>query len=418
MNLQVAFPSLETLCLLQCMLEDIAIIGELRNLEILILLHPNVEQLPREIGLLTRLRILNLNNCTKLKVSPPNVLSCLIQLEELYVGNSFTQWDVEGLNNERASLAELKHLSRLTSLEVDIPDANMLPKDLLFEKLQRYKIFVGDTKHSRALKLKLNTISSRYNKGTLFPNLEVLRSGGNYKMKEIQRDQLFEECLYKLKVLHVIDYVAVSDWITFLKRLHSLEKLFVNSSSWEEIFPYKELFDMENHATILPKLRELEFYEQPMLTHLWKEDTQPSPMFHNLENLKVLICHKLKNFVPSSVSFQNLTNLEICKCHGLINLVTSSTAKSLVQLKKMSVSECERMTEAVTGEGGEASEFPSLEEVIVRQCPEMKTFSHGALGTPKLERVQATQEDEWHWKANLNTTIHWLWESKHNTTIQ
>nr|POF19093.1 hypothetical protein CFP56_49945 [Quercus suber] len=76
------------------------------------------------------------------------------------------------------------------------------------------------------------------------------------------------------------------------------------------------------------------------------------------------------------------------------------------------------MTEAVTGEGGEASEFPSLEEVIVRQCPEMKTFSHGALGTPKLERVQATQEDEWHWKANLNTTIHWLWESKHNTTIQ
>ena len=219
--------------------------------------------------------------------------------------------------------------------------------------------------------------------------------GGNHKMKEIQRDQHFEECLYKLKVLNVIDHVAVSDWITFLKRLHSLEKLFVNSSSWEEIIPYEELFDMENHATILPKLRELEFSELHMLTHLWKEDTQPSPMFHNLENLKVLICDKLKNLVPSLVSFQILTNLEICKCHGLINLVTSSTAKSLVQLKKMSVSECERMTEVVTGEGGEASEvitftqltylkldclpnlsgfcsrsysfeFPSLEEVIVR----------------------------------------------------
>ena len=79
--------------------------------------------------------------------------------------------------------------------------------------------------------------------------------GGNHKMKEIQRDQHFEECLYKLKVLNVIDHVAVSDWITFLKRLHSLEKLFVKFiSSWEEIFPYKELFDMENHATILPKL--------------------------------------------------------------------------------------------------------------------------------------------------------------------
>ena len=90
------------------MLEDIAMIGELRNLKILCVRYSNVEQLPRETGLLTRLRILNLNNCTKLKVIPPNVLSCLIQLEELYVGNSFTQWEVEGLNNERASLAELK----------------------------------------------------------------------------------------------------------------------------------------------------------------------------------------------------------------------------------------------------------------------------------------------------------------------
>ena len=267
-------------------------------------------------------------------------------------------------------------------------------------------------------------------------------------MKEIQHNQLFEECLYKLKVLHVSNYVAVSDWITLLKRLHSLEKLFVRSvSSWEEIFPYKELFDTENHATILPKLRELELSKLPMLTHLWKEETQPSPMFHNLENLKVLICDKLKNLVPSSVSFENLTNLEICKCHGLINLVTSSTAKSLVQLKKMSVSECERITEVVTGERGEASEvitftqltylkldclpklssfcsrsysfeIPSLEEVIVKQCPKMKTFSHGALGTPKLERVQATQKDEFHWKANLNTTIHWLQESKYNTTTR
>ncbi|XP_050274696.1 uncharacterized protein LOC126717238 isoform X4 [Quercus robur] len=279
--------------------------------------------------------------------------------------------------------------------------------------------------------------------GTLFPNLEVLILGGDYKMKEIQHDQLFEQCLYKLKFLHVIGHVAVSDWITFLKRLHSVEKLFVSSSSLEEIFPYKELFDMENHATILEQLQELELSKRPMLTHLWKEDTQPSPIFHNLKNLKVFLCGELKILVSSSISFNNLTNLKIWKCHGLINLVTSSTAKSLVQLKKMSVSECERITEVVLGEGGEASEvitftqltflkldclpnlssfcsgsysfeFPSLEEVIVRQCPEMKTFFLEALGTSKLEGVQATQEDEFHWKANLNTTIRWPWNRKYN----
>ena len=261
--------------------------------------------------------------------------------------------------------------------------------------------------------------------------------GGNLKMKEIQCDQLLEECFYKLKDLSIVGYLAVSDWINFLKRLHSLEKLRVKLTSREEIFSYEELFDQENNATVLAQLRELQLYELPTLTHLWKEDTQPSPILYNLENLIVSFCDKLKILVPSSISFQNLTNLEILKCHELINLVTSSTAKSLVQLKKMSVSECERITEVVVGEGGEASEvitftqliylkldslpnlasfccesysfnFPSLEEVIVRQCPEMKTFSYGALGTPKLKKVQATQEDEWHWKVDLNTTIRCL----------
>ena len=149
------------------------------------------------------------------------------------------------------------------------------------------------------------------------------------------------------------------------------------------------------------------------------------------------VCPDVSILIPSSVSFQNLTNLEILNGHGLINLVTSSIAKSLVQLKKLSVSECERMTEVVAREGGEADEvitlsqlthlqldclpnltsfcsgsysfeFPSLEEVIVRQCPKMKIFCHGVYKTPKLERVQATKEDEWHWKVDLNTTVRTL----------
>jgi hypothetical protein len=211
----------------------------------------------------------------------------------------------------------------------------------------------------------------------------------------------------------------------------------VKESSWEEIFPYEELFGQEKHARVLTKLRVLNLNELHMLTHLWKEDTQPSPIFHCLEDLYVTLCGKLKILVPASVSFQNLTNLEILKCHGLINLVTSSTAKSLVQLKKLSVSECESITEVVAGEGGEGNEvitfsqltylkldclpnltsfcsrsysfeFPSLEEVIVSKCPEMKIFCHGILSTPKLERVQATKEDEWHWKVDLNTTVRTL----------
>lgn len=219
----------------------------------------------------------------------------------------------------------------------------------------------------------------------------------------------------------------------------------MDHSYFEEIFPYEEFLDQEKHVGILAQLRVLKLGRHPKLTHLWNENAKSCPIFHNLEILGVWECGILKMLVPSSVSFQNLSELEILKCHGLISLVTSSTAKSLVQLKKMSVSECETITEIVRGDGdgdegndqviitfskltslkldclpqlskfcsgGYSLEFPSLEEVIVSQCQEMKIFSDGVFSTPKLKRVQTTKEDEGHWKDDLNTTIHWLWESK------
>nr|POE45933.1 disease resistance protein [Quercus suber] len=275
---EVAFPSLKKLFLRQCVLEDIAMIGELRNLEILSLLDSNVQQLPRETGLLTHLQILDLRNCTKLKVIPPNVLSCLIQLEELYVGDSFTQWDVEGLNNERASLAELKHLSRLTTLEVHIPDANMLPKDLLFEKLQRYKIFVGDVwdwsdcpKHSRALKLKLNS-SFHLERG-----IKMLLNGiENLCLDELKGvksviDELDTTGFQQLKHLHVQNNVEI--------------KYIINSRGMvisDVVFPVLEMLSLKNMINL------------EEICH----GQIPSASFRNLSIIKVLICDKLKILVP------------------------------------------------------------------------------------------------------------------------
>ncbi|KAG6646187.1 hypothetical protein CIPAW_08G176000 [Carya illinoinensis] len=222
-----------------------------------------------------------------------------------------------------------------------------------------------------------------------------------------------------------------------LTRLPNLLKLNVYDSVWEEIFPY-ELVDREI------RLRRLTLCRLRMLTHLWKEDsTQPCQLFHNLQYLDVSRCGKLKNLVPSSVSLRNLTGLEISHCHGLINLLTSSTAKTLVQLQRMTVIDCKRITEIVAMEDGEANVaitfnkltrltldglpnlthfcsgpysfgFPSLDEVIVRCCLEMKTFSHGVLSTPKLTAIY--DDNRWssklnlHWKDDLNTTTRCLWE--------
>ena len=85
-------------------------------------------------------------------------------------------------------------------------------------------------------------------------------------------------------------------------------------------------------------------------------------------------------------------NLEILKGHGLINLFTSSTAKSMVQLKKMSVSECERIAEIVVCKGGEASEvitFAQLTYLKLDCLPKLTSFCSGShsFKFPSLEEV-------------------------------
>ena len=57
----------------------------------------------------------------------------LSKLENLCMENSFTLWEVEGKSN--ASIAELKYLHHLTTLDIQIPDAKLLLTDVLFEKL-------------------------------------------------------------------------------------------------------------------------------------------------------------------------------------------------------------------------------------------------------------------------------------------
>ncbi|KAK2653289.1 hypothetical protein Ddye_013145 [Dipteronia dyeriana] len=104
--------NLHTPCLDRCRLEDVAIIGELKELEILNFLEYDIEQLPIEIGQLTGLS-----------------LTCL---EELYMVDSFDQWDIDGRRN--ASLVELKQLSCLTALDLQVPNARIIPKDLSFVK--------------------------------------------------------------------------------------------------------------------------------------------------------------------------------------------------------------------------------------------------------------------------------------------
>ncbi|GAY44698.1 hypothetical protein CUMW_083850 [Citrus unshiu] len=146
-------------------------------------------------------------------------------------------------------------------------------------------------------------------------------------------------------------------------------------------------------------------------------------------------CDRLVNLVPSSTSFQNLTNLVVFSCERLKIVLTSSIAKSLVRLRYMKIKSCVMITEIVLVDdvvakdevitfrelkelkllhlksltsfcsGNCAFKFPSLERLVVDDCPNMKIFSEGNLSTPKLHEVQRGSEARFACKGDLNTTI-------------
>ncbi|XP_031254310.1 uncharacterized protein LOC116112294 isoform X2 [Pistacia vera] len=133
---------------------------------------------------------------------------------------------------------------------------------------------------------------------------------------------------------------------------------------------------------------------------------------------------------PSLASFQYLKVLRVDWCYELMKLITPSMVRSLIQLKEMSIENCEMLIEIVENEGeGDATtsteivfdnlkklslrcleslicfcsgnysfNFPSLEELIIGECPDMKTFSQGILSTPKLHKVNYESRNKSKWK--------------------
>ncbi|KAF2287596.1 hypothetical protein GH714_001450 [Hevea brasiliensis] len=104
-----------------------------RKLKALHLKYIHFKSLPRSLGSLTNLRALCFFSCTlddmsiigELKQLRILSFQGLSQLEELHMG-SFNKWDEEVLSGERnASIAELECLSQLTALEIN---AKMFPK--------------------------------------------------------------------------------------------------------------------------------------------------------------------------------------------------------------------------------------------------------------------------------------------------
>ncbi|GMI79281.1 hypothetical protein HRI_001597400 [Hibiscus trionum] len=277
-----------------------------------------------------------------------------------------------------------------------------------------------------------------------FPNLEELYLFQNDSMGEIWHGALPNHYFCKLRLLSLISFpeTAVTAPCCFIQSLPNLEKLVVRKAAFKELFSCEGLRDEEKPAGTLAHLKELTLMELPKLTHLGKKQVPFAEVLYNMEILQVIQCGKLENLVPTSVSFKHLITLKVSKCHVFKNLVTFTIAKSMVQLKTMSVTDCQMIEEIIASTADEVTDvivfnrlesleldslsclsrfcsgnyalvFPTLEYVIIKQCPKMEFFTMGELSTPILHGLQSTKgKSVGRWEGNLNATIQQLFIEK------
>ncbi|KAB2010741.1 hypothetical protein ES319_D10G262500v1 [Gossypium barbadense] len=342
---------LRMLCLKECAVDDITILGELKNLEILDLSKSGIKGLPKEMAQLTQLRLLDLRWCRELKIIPPNILSGLSKLEELYMRGSFVEWEKGGIvENERknASLDELNNLPCLITLYVHILDVQMIPKHRFVETLDRFKIFVGNY---GAYNCFHNYESPKTLKLMLYTNIDL---DNGMKMLLIKTEDLSLEGLEGVK--NVLVELNNGKDLPNLKRLHVKNGRHVQYIKTNKI-GFSELCFI--------KLENL-----PQLVSFCSPDERCSIKPLLLFNKQT--CHWITN----------LRRLIIKGCGKLEHLLSPSLARSLVQLQYFQIEDCKCLrdiilTEEIEEERKDVICFPRLNSLHIVGLPNLIFFNSG-----------------------------------------
>ncbi|XP_056164571.1 uncharacterized protein LOC115681898 [Syzygium oleosum] len=362
--------NLKSLCLDFCYLEDVTVLGKLKGLQFLSFIESTIARLPKEIGELTELRFLDLTRCARLKVIEPGVLGRLVNLEELYMADSFDQWEVEDEAPRRnASLAELKNMNKLSTLHIAIPHSTYLSGDLPFVKLNKHIIQIGNVwdwsgehKESRTLKLKLepdNLLSEywvqRCLRRTQDLHLYGLQDGDN------SIPNLCIEGFKDLKHLHVqnspsLQYVVPSAEIVqctafskleslFLENLNNLEKICCDCLA-PESFSQLKIVKLDNCGEI---------------KHLFRLSMMR--VFLQLEEIELSKCHSMQQFVAYDEAdeirnaVEDDPKVKSCNLHRL-------TLRNLSEMTSF----CKTMDHPVAFFGQQVTELQNLEAITVKRC--------------------------------------------------
>ncbi|MCD7454914.1 hypothetical protein HAX54_026509 [Datura stramonium] len=484
--------NLRTLQLINLRLDDISIIGELVNLEILSIRDSQLEELPVEMGKLTKLIMLEiLNKEQGLERISAGVLSRLVRLEELHI------MGVEQCSY--STFRELESLSRLTALTLIGYFEDVIYSNLgLSSKLTWFTVSMGVTYKAISIvddyykyialevtrtaplgdwicrllrKSKRVHSSGNGSKNVLielqldeFQNVEHLQLSYCDSLTHLLKIRCQNNISFpKLESLKVISCPCLQYVFCLSLAAGSSTVVCPDDDDEEEIssgsthigaqviikFPnlyYLELQCLEwlTHfcrdtveGIEFPLLQTMDFRELQKFQNFWpasitNSTTDSNPLFDekvscpSLEYLFISDAHNISALcslqLPTAY-FSKLKILEVINCGKLRNLMSPSVARGVVNLRKLQIKGCPLMEEVITEEMTNNDErtllplleklklenlpklghffltkralnFPSLREVKIFCCSEMKTFvqQEGSVSTPVLERLNGDDE--------------------------
>ncbi|CAL5345788.1 unnamed protein product [Camellia sinensis] len=428
---------------------DTKFLGQLKTLEVLSLRHAFFSEVPNAIRELTNLMLLDMTQSRHEFLIPAAILSPLSHLEELYLfGTEYSR----GIGDPTVEVAAaLRSWPRLKVLTISIPDIAYIPKDFVFPELEIFIIFIGKSSSgcmvenyspnyldvvgsmvnwSKWLKMGLKRATylgiedcsefeylinteewgiSSYAQPRdlqLLFNLEELVLGGLDSFKGICAASALATsswvCFPKLRTLIVGNCPELSTVLlpfNLLQRLQHLENLWVGDcKTLDQVFD----FGSEGEGMkLLSSLRDLRLGPLPRLKHILNCCSHQHVELGNLRVMHVNECGKLKYVFQPSIAqaLHQLEELSVFGCEEMQEIVAAKQNEGheervdykmvFKSLKQLYLTGLPNLSGFCTGGDDFPFEWPSLEQLMVKECPKMKTFAATTSdSTPKLKEVE------------------------------
>ncbi|KAK6271270.1 hypothetical protein POUND7_008368 [Theobroma cacao] len=429
--------NLRTLHLEGCHLENASALGNLKELEILVIRYSDINKLPYELWELTTLRLLVIWNYSPVLI-PRNLQPRLERLEELHL--------YPHIQRRVISLLKLCSSPHLTSLTLTV-SSRRIPKSFAFPRLQSFIIIVNLVAEDVYNVYETNSVGYLTSRRILaisgfslnafkklFWNVEELTLDNVMDYKDIvpSADQggLNELTSFNIRDCKDLEYLIDTTQeqgphsaaafcnlvILTLTNMICLKELchgrFPNGFLQKlEILTISECNNLIVAIPGLPNIKELSVEDCARLEVVFQingrlhanEENQTS-MLSSLTNLELDSLPELKHIwtgPPHLVKLQSLEVIRIASCDKLAYLFPATIAQSLVHLEELHIHDCSELEHIITEAETDNNEivfdthlhslcWPKLKTVHISCCPKLEYMfpNTSAQGLPCLELVE------------------------------